>query len=155
MTKRRGRPAETDTAQRNADRVFLRLAKDRTLAKFSPELGPEKVKNPVSGKKLKGQHRSPRPLEKRLLPEVANEIEKDTGRSVSPRTLERHYAEHGAGAQERVVTELLSRLSAADKDRQRQLETLQRLHDSAVNREDWDRVREITAQIVQFRQRTT
>lgn len=120
MAKRsRGRPAEPKKKERNADRVFVRLAMDRTLAAMGPVEGVDQqgrlIKNTLSGKRPKGQQRSPRAMGKELLPEVAAEIGQQDHETPSPRTLERHYAEHGGGSLSRIATEIANRLRQADK----------------------------------------
>lgn len=117
VKKSKGRPSNRETSERNADRVFLQLARDRSLAGMG-DLGG---KNPLSGRKLKGQHRLPRSFTKEVLPKVAEEIRalpKKDQENLSPRTLERHYQQFGTGALKRVVAEIHGRLNKSDKARE-------------------------------------
>ena len=119
MAKRlRGRPANLEKKMNNADHVSLRVMRDRSLARMGPFKGVDhqgrQIKNTLSGKRLKGQQRSPRSMGKDVLPEVAAEL------GVSPRTLERQHAEHGEGALSRISAEIVGRLRKADKGRQEQ-----------------------------------
>jgi AraC-like DNA-binding protein len=146
VAKRRGRPAETLKAQANADAVFVALARDRSLAKLPAKLGPDNVKNPLSGESARGQAYSPRAFHKQVLPEIAARL------GISPRTLERHCLEHGEGALTRVVKEITARLRRRDADRKEQIEFLARKLTAAICRGDTDGMLAIAGQIARIRQ---
>jgi hypothetical protein len=102
--------------------VFVALACDRSLAERPAKLGPDAVKNPLSGKKAKGQAHSPRAFHKQVLPEIAANL------GISARTLER------------------------DDDKKEQLMFLASKFAAAIRRGDADKALEIAGQMARIRQ---
>jgi hypothetical protein len=146
MTKRRGRPAEAEKAMGNADELFVALARDRSLAKLPPKLGPEGVPNPLSGKCERGQSRSPRLVHKQVLPEVAERL------GIPAKTLERHWLAHREGALERIVGDITARLRRRDQEREEQIRFLAQKMDRALRRGDAVEVLALAYEIQRIRQ---
>lgn len=96
MTTKRGRPKEVAKAQNQADLVFLHLAAQRSIDK-------------LRGQKPKGRQRISRSFTKQMLPNAARVLSKPPDDEVSPRSLERHYYEHGKGALVRIAIKLTER----------------------------------------------
>lgn len=154
MAKKRGRHSKEETkrreeaaAQNNADEVFLALAVDRDLTRMGPELEDPtapgvRERNPVSGRKLKGQQRTPRSLTKEVLPEVCK-------RTKTPaKTIERHFYAHGKDSMTRMAAEMAERFRKSDEVRQ----SLLRRRDQAAASGDLQRMAEIDEKITQFDQ---